>query len=326
VANDGYCSLREAIKAANDDKASGSRLGECPAGSGINELITVSAKTYVLTLGPLEILDSLFLNGEGPKSTIIDGNNNSRVFSISQSSEPPKNPTVSISSVSIQNGMIHEGGAGIYIAKGTHLNLINSIVRNNEAISLGGGIMNEGSLLIIDSTIQNNKISLSGGGGQQFTGGGIVNTGILKIDGSTISGNEATRGAGISNGTPFLSRRGGRVEITNSTISGNKASTQGGGIANYGGTMSIRFSTITENEANTELKVGGEFRGGDGIYNSDTSTPNLGRGEPGIVFVENTIIAGNDDSNEGRRTIGRTLLESGPSHLKSGEDLGTNSA
>ena len=30
--NDGFCSLREAVIAANSDKASGSKRGECPAG------------------------------------------------------------------------------------------------------------------------------------------------------------------------------------------------------------------------------------------------------------------------------------------------------
>ena len=34
VADDGFCTLREAITAANTDTASGAMLGECSAGSG----------------------------------------------------------------------------------------------------------------------------------------------------------------------------------------------------------------------------------------------------------------------------------------------------
>src|SRR3954454_5298916 len=34
LANDGQCTLREAVIAANTDKASGALAGECPAGSG----------------------------------------------------------------------------------------------------------------------------------------------------------------------------------------------------------------------------------------------------------------------------------------------------
>ena len=40
VANDGACSLREAVAAANTDTASGSSHGECPAGNG-SDTITI---------------------------------------------------------------------------------------------------------------------------------------------------------------------------------------------------------------------------------------------------------------------------------------------
>jgi CSLREA domain-containing protein len=47
VANDGACSLREAITAVNTGT---SVNGECPAGDGNNDTIVLSAGTYRLTI------------------------------------------------------------------------------------------------------------------------------------------------------------------------------------------------------------------------------------------------------------------------------------
>ena len=49
VANDGQCSLREAITAANTDTASGATGGECAAGSG-DDTITLPLGTYTLAI------------------------------------------------------------------------------------------------------------------------------------------------------------------------------------------------------------------------------------------------------------------------------------
>ena len=47
VADEGVCTLREAINSANQDSPSGSQPGECPAGSGADE-IDLPAGTYTL--------------------------------------------------------------------------------------------------------------------------------------------------------------------------------------------------------------------------------------------------------------------------------------
>src|SRR5512143_1474528 len=48
VNTDGYCSLREAIIAANKDQASSSQPGECAAGSGADTIV-IPTGTYTLT-------------------------------------------------------------------------------------------------------------------------------------------------------------------------------------------------------------------------------------------------------------------------------------
>src|SRR4051812_18168833 len=49
TADDGHCSLREAITAANSDAASGGALGECAAGAG-DDTITLPAGLYALSI------------------------------------------------------------------------------------------------------------------------------------------------------------------------------------------------------------------------------------------------------------------------------------
>jgi hypothetical protein len=271
------CTLRAAIEESN------AIIGFPPS------VINLPAGIYELTLGELEIRNSLFLRGEDPLSTIIDGNSNSRIFSIvnlfvDEQTQQRTNPIVSMNNLTIQNGRGKPfvNGGGIFISQGSSLNITNSIVRNNQSQQFGGGISNGGILQIFNSTISDNSVPINEGGGQTASGGGIFNSasGSIDIDRSTISDNQATRGGGIRNA-------GGRLNITNSTISGNRASNRGGGIMTAGVT-NIAYSTITKNEANAPLPgagSGSEDRFGGGIYN-DRGTVNIG----------NSILAGNTDN------------------------------
>jgi CSLREA domain-containing protein len=276
----GRCSLRAAINESN-------ALPGFPP-----EIFTLPSGTYKLTLGELEILNSLDLNGAGSDSTFIDGNDSSRVLAVNGATKP----IVHFSGVTIQNGTGGSlvPGGGIYIDAGAYLALSDSVVSDNKSTEFGGGISNAGELQIFTSTIQDNCVSnsavrgvpcdstpLGSGGGQTESGGGIFNfsMGNVTIDKSTISGNRATRGGGIRNG-------GGHLEITNSTISGNTANTRGGGIMNFG-TAFIAYSTIAFNEANAILGGASEDSFGGGIYNVIDSGA--------TVSIGNTILAMNTD-------------------------------
>ena len=95
VANDGQCSLREAITAANTDTASGVSVGECTGGSG-DDTITLALDTYQLSLsgggedanstGDLDVTKSLRIEYTGPAGArpIIDGGSFDRVFHVLQ--------------------------------------------------------------------------------------------------------------------------------------------------------------------------------------------------------------------------------------------------
>ena len=117
------------------------------------------------------------MRGEGEDRTIVDGSSSGTVVTITSG-------TVTIKGVTIQNG--------------------------SAAAPLGGGgIRNDGTLTIQDSTISSNRT-----GGPRASGGGIVNIGTLTIQDSTISGNFAFRGGGGISTT-------GTLTIQDSTIENN---------------------------------------------------------------------------------------------------------
>src|SRR5215211_6977065 len=73
---DGFCSLREAILAANLNTASGSVAGECAAGAAAGTDVISFAGNYTLTLlearGQLPMVTSpIAINGNGTAKTII---------------------------------------------------------------------------------------------------------------------------------------------------------------------------------------------------------------------------------------------------------------
>jgi len=332
------CTLRAAIQEANAS----------PGADAVN----VSAGTYTLAIpgvgenaaaaGDLDITDNLTIIGEGPAITIIkactvdqktapcpagQGIADDRVFHVDPA---PAGIIVEINDVTIQNGRRNQGnladiGGGILL--GVHLfsspgvgtlTLRNSVVRDNVAGQIGGGIFNNGGTLhVIDSVISGNLAGADGGGiasngsltianstisnNTNFgfdaggSGGGIRSFGgVVTIDRSTISGNGKPADAPITGFEAFktlgcgggMRIGGGELKVTNSTISGNRAGADGGGIcmASDGPaptTATVRSSTIT---GNTTLlpSTGG---GGGGILAGGNAT------------LSNTIVAGNTAAN-----------------------------
>ena len=92
IADDGLCSLREAVIAANTD----SSVGGCPAGSGADQigfdptlplpsvflLSNTGANEDAALTGDLDVQGMLTINGLGVDNTIVDGLDADRVFQI----------------------------------------------------------------------------------------------------------------------------------------------------------------------------------------------------------------------------------------------------
>jgi CSLREA domain-containing protein len=190
-----------------------------------------------------------------------------------------KNTTIS------NNKAIHGGGILASGEYGTLVEIMDSVIKSNQA-SYGGGLrMSNGTLLMTGTTVSGNTATTDGGGG-----GGIYLTGSnyglgtsygtnYMITYSTVSGNTALEGGGIYNL--------GNLLFINSTLSGNKATkTHGGGIYHFTngglrvGKVTLRNATVTLNTAS--LGTGG------GIHRE---------GDFSEFNVANSIIAGNSNLN-----------------------------
>ena len=223
AANDGDCTLREAITAANTDTASGAAAGECAAGSGADTITFGAAGTITLTTFLPTITSNLSIDGAG--AITVSGDSVYRVFGITGG-------PVTLSGLVITAG--DEAGGGGIDNSGT-LAVTNSTISGNTA-DFGGGILNVGILTVTNSTISGNTVT--------GLGGGINNIGTLTITNSTMSGNSA----GLAGAIQTI----GTLTITNSTISGNTASGGAGGLR-AAGTETVVNSIIAGNTVGADI-------------------------------------------------------------------------
>jgi hypothetical protein len=159
--------------------------------------------------------------------------------------------TVTISGLTFKGGISNEGT----------LTLTNSTVSGNS----GGGIFNgtNKTLTLINSTVSGNTAT-----GPNSYGGGIWNSGTLTLTNSTVSGNMTSRDGG------GIYENGGT--LTTSTVSGNTANSGGGSIRN-GSTLTLTNSTVSGNSA--------EFGGGGIAISAQNSTRATENGSPTPIQV-----------------------------------------
>ena len=279
VAQDGKCSLREAIANANSP---GSPSGGCKAADAVGNTIALKkGKTYRLTIqgaragnatGDLDVAGSVNGLTIGGQATIDATGLGDRVLSIASGA------TATLRQVRLTGGQPPaELGAQNEPKPGEN----------------GGGILNQGGLKLVRGTVSRNTAGTgvgSGNGGGGGHGGGIYTEapGTLELIASTISNNRAGYGGdGENNGGNGGSGGGifatNGVTITGSTISGNNAGDGGasvaggpsyhGGIGGSGGGLYVAGGFLTN------VTVRGNFagKGGDG---DGSSNPN-GNGGPG---------------------------------------------
>jgi CSLREA domain-containing protein len=265
-----FCTLRAAIQETNALNGS--------------DVIQLQASEYLLhkagagddlgATGDLDITGPLSILGSGTGQTVVNGNGMDRVFDIHTDAS-----SVLLANLTITGGRPAAG---------------------NEDGTGGGGVRNRGGLRL-------NAVQLAGNSAQDFgpdKGGGIYNQGTCTVDQSTVSSNTARLGGGIYNDaggtltvrTSTIDQNSGNdggglysrgiADLTNVTVSGNRASSGfGGGVWNQG-SMRLLQATVTNNVA---------AGGGAGIDNNGWAT------------VFNTIIA----KNTGGECSGQALLSSG---------------
>jgi CSLREA domain-containing protein len=324
VVNDGNCTLREAILAANSDTA----VDACPAGSG-PDVVAMPAGTYPLTgplggagedaglTGDLDITDDLELVGAGADATVILAPFSCLGFLCARADRvldvDPAGVGISVRVSGVTLGgspppfafgrlsLVDEGG--VIRNRGT-LVVADSVVADIELVSTspvvkrGGGIFSVGPLRIERSVIRDNS---AGNPFSQTTrsaglGGGISALGPLEVIDSTVAGNRAVssdapepgRGGGISAAGP--------VTLVRSTVSGNTAGPSAMsilGTPGIGGGLAVENATIV-NSTISGNTGGGILVGGALDLSNVTITANPGGGlTADSAVLRNTIVAGN---------------------------------
>ena len=243
---DNDCSLRGAISYAN--------------ATGVDDIthITIPTGTYSLALtgpgedtnlsGDLDILSrTVYLTGAGSSglsATILDGASSDRVLDNHGGSLFVEHLKITHGSVATGGG----GGGGIKNRYGSTLNMDDVVVEANAVAGTasqdsGGGIVTEGPVSILNTTISNNTA---------YSGGGlfIANASVqFHLSYVLVAGNTAAYGGGLS----FYGGTDG--DISDSTFYRNTGG-QGGGIYNYGD-LTLNRVTLSDNHSPDPGNYGG---------------------------------------------------------------------
>jgi beta-glucanase (GH16 family) len=201
----------------------------------------LAGQTITLLSGPLTLGKNVTIDASATTGLTISGNNADRVFIVNSGT------TATVKNLTVTEGYGWDLAGGI-LNNGT-LNLINCTVTNNfvdtgyfdpntDFWKGGGGIYNgDGATLnLVDSTVSSNSTNLVDGGGIYGFKGSYAT-----ITNSTISGN-------IAGNTGGAIRSLGNMTITDSIIDSNTATGwHGGAIFQTDGDVTITNSTITNN-------------------------------------------------------------------------------
>jgi uncharacterized repeat protein (TIGR01451 family) len=299
----GICTLRAAVQEAGAVTTANEIL--VPSGTYVLTLFAPCAYKLVTNAGILTenmsnlcVKGNVKIAGQGSDTTIIDANGENGAtcclsYPMARGILVSQNSVVTLSGVTIKNGLSNGGftsfGGGAINNQGT-LNIAYCTLTASNGIPGGGGVWNDGTLVVDNVVFTGNFTGSYGGPGiynntygtaevsnstfdsnqSQTNGGAFVNAGTMKVLSSTLSNNvSSSNGGAIFNSGP--------LSLTNVTIAGNQAFS-GGAIWNGNfGVIAMNNSTMVQNRATNRI-------GGISITDSFT--------------VANSIIGGNYETWE----------------------------
>lgn len=221
-----------------------------------DDIITLGAGVYQLSLagsfedqavtGDLDVTGNLIIRGVDAKTTFIDGAALDRIFHVFVGAR------LTLENLTIRNGAAFDGG-GIFNEGTLILNNVNVI--SNDAFNQGGGLYNTGTATITGSSISENTAG--------SRGGAINNLGTMTLTSTTMSTNYA-----VSRGGAMYAEGSAGATMINVSIVDNEAGSRGGG-AVAESTISTRIgnSIIERNETDaivptTSASTGRDLFGG----------------------------------------------------------------
>ncbi len=322
--NDGDCSLREAIEAANTNTS----IDACGAGEVLTDTITFNVAGIITVTNQLSVINGGPLVIDGGDAITTSGGGTTRVWWVDQGSN------LNLRNLDVVNGRSGslDDGAGLYNNRGSVI-IDHCLFGDNTfggSGNYGGGILNWfGDLTVWDSEFTGN-----GGNYSETYGGGIATWGgtahILrttfrqnKAQGLHYGQYEGYAGGGMSvfqskvniQDSSFIGNEGyywgggiaqqgqSILNISGTSFISNTTSTGGGGIyfgpSNFTvtGTMTITNSTFSGNEA--LYGAGIDLEQGSGLVNNSTISDNFSdyvgglSASNGNLFIHNTIISNN---------------------------------
>jgi len=275
-ANNGQCTLREAILNANANNQSGST--DCAAGNGADTItfsLPAGAQTINLTGVLPDLIGSIsIVNSTGPANLTVRRNTggNYQIFNVASGS------TVSISGLTAKDGVITTANSlGAGISNLGNLTLTQVVVTGNtNNINSSGGVYNGGGATL---TMTNCSVTANT---STFNGGGIFNEGTLTMTGCTLNDNFAES----SGGALFLIA--GTTTLTNCTISGNNGDLGNGGAIYVAAPLTMTNCTLTANSAHfgSGIVLG---NGGTATLRNNIIANNLGGGPINISGAVNSL-------------------------------------
>jgi len=208
----------DAADAIPGDRVCATASGDCTLRAAVEEanalpgadVISVPPGKYRLAAGTLAVAEDLTITGGGSHATVLDGLRASRVLSVASMAH------VTISGVGIQRGSAESGG----------------------------GVWNDGTLMLSDVTLRLNRATgVPGGTGY---GAAIYNAGGLQLSNVSFTSNVAGGRAG-SFGAGMYNM--GEVSLANVTFAGNHTNGCGGGIYNFFGDAALSDVSFSRNHA-----------------------------------------------------------------------------